>query len=923
MQEIKTTWQSDLTTASMDRKGTLPTVEAPLAYDVAGVDADADGGLRPHPGFKHVYTFDPSVWATVLPTHHDSTSKILEFFPISFKIGSIYYAWGWVYRVRRVSNTAKTDIFIDYWVSGLGEWRTGKLLYADRALPVEEDPINGRQMSVAVWGRFVYVFVEGSEPFSFSVADNTPTFTETIQLNPGPGLRPKLLSVEKVVAAGLGGVTSIDNTDRPGSGQVFLTEYYPDEITDGGGLDLMTAATSGSLEEGYKQGRLEIVSLQPGSYSFAYVLYNSENGRRSALSEVAYAKYEHFDPDGGGAGVPVPLHAAMEITFDSTKFDQAYIYRSVRVEDAGGTYIAAIMHLDSIINLNEYLTSNNSNSGGLPVPPASASTIRQAVYFYELDDKQLVRQDTFVDQVMFDEEMPRGGCALLYEGTLLVSNIRSGMTSSSEVNRPDDALRGLGELRWSSLTDTSPELFSPGNRYYPDIPSNKIIAMEKVGPNVIGFGKDRQYLIRKEGGVSVYEIHVGYGTINTNTTEVVGTTCYFITAKGLKSVDVQAQLDDVKSLNYLVQTQWKGLLDSISMAHDPHLGCLFIHNEEREETVLLWFNTSKVTRLIDTPFTQVKRGTFPLDFPILDESDLLTSSGSTQAADWAGTLTERALFLQNHIDYSSSSDICTSFKPRLFVVDIARERTQTEGAFADESRRTLMDFTHDSIFPVKTAFSTGTNLKVKAGSGYTRIVDTSEKQLHGYKLYVLKSATASLVGKSATIVQSEQSTGNYDTIQLKTDEASQLYGLAIDDVVGISPMVVRWVGSPAPIQFEPGQPAPEQGFFRIRHFDSIGLSMTNVVNERAAEAPGFFASYAFRGSDEDPHATGYSLDTTGTKTNALTEYEGTYYAGFGTHGVDGSCLSPGIQIAYPDADFTLLGASVTGSVRGTVRTRMP
>lgn len=922
MEENKTTWHYDLTITSLDRKGSLPTVAAPNSYDMAGVSAEADGGFRPHHGFKHAYTFDPTKWETALPTRHDSTSKIVELFPVNFKVGSSYYAYGFVYRVRRADNPAKTDIFIDYWLSGLGEWRTGVLLYPDRPVPVEYDEVAGRQMSVAVWGRFVYVFVEGYEPFSFSVDDNSPTFTETIQLNPGPGLRPKLLSAEKTVAAGLGGITSIDELDRPGSGQIFLTEYYPDEITDGGGSDLLPAATSISIDDTFVQGRVEIVNLQPGSYAFAYVLYNSENGRRSALSEVAYARQSHFDPDGTGAGTVVPLHAAIEITYDSTKFDQAYIYRSVRVEDAGGTYIAAILHLDAIIDLSDYLTSNNTNAGGLPAPPASASTIRQAVYFYELEDKQLVRQDVFVDQVMFDENMPSGGCALLYDNTMLVSNIRSGTVSTTEQNRPDDALRGLGELRWSSLTDNSPELFSPTNRYYPDSANNKIIAMEQVGPNVIGYSKDRQYLIRKEGAISTYAIHIGYGTINTNTTETLATTCYFITPKGLKAVDVQAQLDDVKSLNHVIQEEWTSSLNEISLAHDPHLGCLFINNETEETCYVLWFNTAKVTRLIDTPFTTIKRGVWPISFPILDEDDLLNNSGGAQATDWAGTLTERVFFLQNHLPYTDTGDIGTTFKPRLFVVDAKREREQSEGAFSGEKRRTLMDFTHDSIFPVKSAFSSGVNLRIKAGAPYTRIVDTSKRQLHGYKVYVLKSATASLVGRSATIVQSNQTAGTYDTLQLFSTEASQLHGLAKDDVVGISPMVVKWIGHPAPLQNAPGEPTPDQGFFRLRHFDALGLTMTDIHNERAAEVEGFFTASAYRGSDSTPAVSGYSNDTSGNKTNALVEYEGIYYASFGTYGVDGSCLTPGFTIVYPDADFTILGVSVTGSIKATTRNRL-
>ena len=65
-----------------------------------------------------------------------------------------------------------------------------------------------------------------------------------------------------------------------------------------------------------------------------------------------------------------------------------------------------------------------------------------------------------------------------------------------------NTLISLGELRWSSMTHRSPELFSPLDRYVPSTPSNEIINLTGVGNALIGFSYDRMYHIKKDGSGS-------------------------------------------------------------------------------------------------------------------------------------------------------------------------------------------------------------------------------------------------------------------------------------------------------------------------------------------------------------------------------------------------------------------------------------
>lgn len=868
MEDRKTSWVYNLMETTVDRSGPRPSVSKPNSYELVGVNGQVEGGISPFPGFMEAHVFNPSVSGAGKMAW--TGSDVLEFHPFECKVGTEDYAYGFVYRTGS-ANGGTARILVDHCIvtAGNGSWSYNNDLLGGITGPTQINTTGGKQMSVAVWGRFVYVFVQDESPVVFEF---TPAFTKRTQT--GPGKRPTLLSPNASVS--LGNVPTPTGT-RSAAGQIFLTEFFPDEITG-------VLGTSADFADGPTMGRKEVASLKPGSYAFAYLLVNSNNGLRSALSEIAYAKLEDFDPDGTGSLGPVNLHVAIEIklpTGNPKGFDQAYIYRSVRVEAAGGTYTAGLLHLDAIINIGEY----------------------SGIYFYCLDDRQLVRQDTFVDNIMHDENMPKAGSAAMYESTLLCSNITETTNSSSEFYRPNDASTGLGELRWSSTTESCPELFSPLSKYLPKVPNNSIYSFEQVGPNLMGFSFDRIYLIRKESGMSVYELHSGYGITNSWASETVGTICYFLTNKGLKAIDVQAQLDDVKSINEVIISKWTSDLNRVSVAYDPIMSTLFLVNPVKKETYLFWFNTAKVTSLEDTDFVMCRRGSWPQNMK--DQQNQMTS------ADWAQPLVERCFFLRN----PESGD-----RPVLYVVDYKDQLTQSSGTYASSKRCTLFPFQGDSVFTLSSN-----------KAGHILSCDTSFPSTgvcSGYQVYVLKASNRSLVGKKATVSLTSGS-----TVTLDSADSSNLNGLLAGDVVGLSPVVVRWVGYPSSLVSDEGIPEDSLNMFRVKHFDSLALSMTDVLNPRSAVLEGIVRALAYRGNDTNPSAIGYTLDTSGGWENALSEYEGVYYAAFEApsttvttkpkYGIDGSCLTPGFQIVYPDATFMVIGVNVTGSIRASLRTRRP
>ena len=928
MADRETQWVYDLAGSTQNSKSARSSVRSPDSFRMIGFDASVAGPPKPFPGFIEVHRLpDPNAWGGF--GNHNESSMVLDLFSFNIIVGDSNYGYGFIFRAQRKAGSNLADVFMVLWDSLNGEWYGGgAAIPIKSAVPVSRDvnPATGKQMSVSVIGRLIYVFLEDEEPALVQYVNvfnsgSGFSYNITVEENTGPGMKPTLLSPKD--SGALGSITTTGDADRPGAGQVFLTEYLPDATAlfptgdYGGGTDTTGGVTGTATTGGSGVDQTVMSKLKPGDYAFCYLLNNSQTGRRSALSEVAQARKDDFDPDGpattasggtvAGGQDPLPLYAAMEICYDTSLYDQAYIYRSVRVQDAGGTYIATIYHLDKIINLAEYHTVNN---------PLADPELAQSVYWYELEDKQLAVQSTFGDPTQYDENMPKGGASLWYENTMLVSSIKGSSVSSAEEVRKDDAYRGVGELRWSSLTEVSPELFPPSNRYYPPLPSNDILVMKQVGPNVVGFSRDRQYIIRKE---SVYlkplSIHEGFGVANEKCVDSVGSLLYFLDEKGLKSVDANAQLDDVLGLNQVVMEDWSGTLSSCSLAFDPAMSVLFVYNRDQAEMACFWFNTAQVTMVRDLPFREVVRGSWPRDFEF--SLALLDSTGGVGNASYYNPLVERAFFVQNPPkDYAA--DIVNGFRHRIFMVDYRQEKEHTPTGGSSVPLYNLMPSANDVVLEVALDFTSGVVLEFDGGS-------TLDVNCWGYQVYVLDAQDESLIGRKATIHHRDSAT----EIQLTNATAEQLWGLLAGDKVGVAPVYVHWEGSPVTTQDESGNQFESVGnMFRTKYAKALGCAFCNVdgstldVDETLAR----FRGHIYRGNREEPQTTGDSKDRAGEFVRSVTEDEGIYYTPFGTdtmegkYGVHGAILTPGVTVVCPGLTWEILGVMVKGSVKDSERT---
>jgi hypothetical protein len=701
------------------------------------------------------------------------------------------------------------------------------------------------------------------------------------------------------------------------SGGLETVEFMPGSLFVEGRLEIgqtykwVVQAELGSDEKNSAvweftvEGDLDARLLEPGDYAFGYYLYDSVTGRQSAYSEVAQARTEDFP--GGGT---LDAYAAMEIIYDTSKYDQAYIYRSVKVQDAGGTYVAGIPQLDQIINLDVYGTINNGV--GEAFPPTQ--DFKQAIYYYQLEDKQIAYQDVFGEIILFDERMPAGGSAIMFDQSMVVSKIR-GAGVEQEENRPLDVFKAQGELRWSSLRNLSPELFPPFNRYVPSVPSNEVLRFQRVGGNVVGFSNDRMYHLRREGTrIRVHEMHEGFGLVTHRGVDAVGSVLYFLTWKGLKAVDSFGKLDDVKVFDQVLTDEWKdsGLFDA-SVAFDPTLNTLFLLNPSKEAALAMWFNSGMSSELWDMPFTEVRQGNWPFDPTNYDD-----------------TLVTRALWVQN-APTESPGEAISGWKPKVYVYDYCREKVTSGSGIGNDGdpRVALLDPAGDLRFTVS---ASNNNVMLLAKDG--PVPDVSG-DLIGARVYVVESADSSLVGAWSTIKQVIDG-GSVWTLTFLAADTGMFDTLGAGDRVCLSPVYFRWVGANVGLQTEQGMQFGGTDYHRIKQIDALQCAFIDVSTisnyPTGGETDDRFRGLVYEGSDVQAKAEAYPRALDGTPVVSVTEDEGTFLAApgadpggvlTGRYGVMGNALSAGVEVFMSDLDFRLLSVLVSGKILGTFRSEKP
>jgi len=678
----------------------------------------------------------------------------------------------------------------------------------------------------------------------------------------------------------------------------------------------------------------------PGDYTFAYQLFDSVTGLKSALSDVAQVRSADFEV----ASVSAARYMALEIVWEKAKYDYAYIYRSVRVQDALGTYGASVLHLEKIIHLDSYKTCQ---------APYSSGTIGQALFYYGMEDKPLTLQQTFEDASTFDEEVPSSGSSFLYENTLFMGKITKGVSgmvagSTTLESREFDGIRTSAEIRFSSLVGGPPELVPPKNRYVMPVPGNDIQVFKEAAGCLIGFSNDRQYFIRKDSNyVRVEPLHEGNGVVGPRAADTVGSSIYFLSDKGLRAVDSQGQLDEVRSLNHLFKKEWANYeLPYVSMAYDPRLATLFILNPCRHHMGCLWFNTSRSTELVDTAFTQVARGFFPVEG--------LDPTYSALLIDYSQPPQERALFISDTpyegnpgaTNTVGDSDFTSTWRPRVYVVNDRRLLTQkyfgTNGGASASTYFPSTKMLPIGISGIPTAVGAiiqgqgaaywslasgtggGQTVTVTVDATNTTAADALPAELENCWMYVLTgdSTHSYLVG--AKVLVKKKLTGSTFKVhagstlrdpiasypmsffQGVSGFGSLLYSgctlmpedggvtaptggdasIQTGTRIVLSPIYMRWVGTPLELKTEDGINFDAgDNYFRMRKANSLGLVFSRIdgpsLDMPAGNEDLKYRALLYRGEEVDPVVFAISRDRTGVATGNVDEGVPTNWPAFG------------------------------------------
>jgi hypothetical protein len=625
---------------TMSKAQSRPSTPREIAWELTGIDGNTPGCLRTHPAFKNITTFSAS-------------GTLVNFFPITLIYDASTYYVGYVV-VREVAGTPDVTHF-DFYLSSTGSSPTAF---------TSQHTVNasGLEVDIQCSGRYAYIYIRGYPAQVVYVASGTPTLTK---LPAGPGLVP---TVETQLDTGAAstisapcGVASATITNA-GSGYTsppVLTFTAPTEpgrtaqgyavissgtvtsivITDqgsgydnasppgitltGGGYSSLatatavvnpgvaTASTTGRLAVMVdKRGNTGKTLYKSGNYGFAVQFLDSTTGRKSQISEIGYLEM----PRNGNADQNLPI--MLRVWFPSYYsggawvrgvgttpgvYNKALIYRTVNQGIAGGSlYGNSPLHLDSIITA-----------------PADTSIVTPEGINVRVADTQLVYQDTFAGRTRSDNVPPQGGVAQFLGSTLFVSrvlgNTAATLTDSVTGVTPPNPPPGVGDLRWSTTLDTQPENFSQFSRWVPQTPGNEVIAMRRVGMAILGFSTDRMYKIsRADSFIKVEEMHLGYGVAGKDTLEAIGTMTYLVSGAGLKAISADGQLEDVTSLDTLLNVDWASAKANLKMAFDATGQCLTILKPSVTgpdgEAACMWFGTNRITMLKDLPFKHMRSG---------------------------------------------------------------------------------------------------------------------------------------------------------------------------------------------------------------------------------------------------------------------------------------------------------------------------
>ena len=759
-------------------------------------------------------------WTRVVFAQASAVQELYDLRHFSIQIKGTVPVHGFVCRGKvTAGGSTRYQTWVEWYDTLAAAWKV-TILEQSTSSTAYGQMLSTTKLDVVAWGRLLYVFREGWEPILVTATAATAAVTMTVTYDTGPGSQPTFkrqgdsqhlcnysesyLHEFSSSTGALGGTTYAayylnrclpinlgTGTAGTGTGSAdftgrwFTTSFVPPALVSGG--KTVIADQFAYWDELAYNVTNTAVGLKRGNYGFAYQLYDATTGRKSALSQIVTQPFERFGTD---------THSwfVWDLVYDPTKWTHAILYRSVNSDSAGGTMVNSLLFAEANIRLSDY-KPDESGKSTIYNTNASAPTAWtdgtlpngqvRSLFWNILEDKELVFQTMYNNDAYFDVDMPSAGAAGVYENTLICSRSRDGLTG----------LNGVGEIRYSALTERSLELFPPDSRYVPKVGTDSPWQYLQLGDRMFGLGPNRQYMIYKSGSyMTIREMHEGFGTSNPRAACVVGNLVYAVTSKGLVSVDVSGALEGVRALDYIFLEEWKNDLGTVQIAFDAKVACLFIVRPPRTgsytdqgEMACLWQTTSMVTQVQLSRMTKVTQGAEP---------------GSTDDSS-------RALF-------ANKTGV-------LYRMDDARAKTASPTIL--DTGSSAVDLNLKVTIAVSPTYSSpGLTFKVTRNDG---TAPTLASDMVGSPL-AFTSGTLDGQAYEITAINNGAST---ITIATGSDLTASL---ATGNGVAISPVLCRAVAPPVGLQAEDGTSFGPQNLFRRRVVNSIGAHMVTTATTNTA-----------------------------------------------------------------------------------------
>lgn len=816
-------------------------------------------------------------------------SSVTEFYdlrPFSLQIKGQVAVHGFVCRAKGIiAGATRYQTWIEWYDTLAATWKSTVLEQSTSSTAYGSLDPTSSKLDVVVWGRLMFVFREGWEPILVYATASTSAITMTIDYDTGPGEAPTLNRQGDSGRLGFESVSTLHEI-RPNhygstsSADYFKTYASPNTLgtsgsapsADGGGAWYTSAPSKYADMATWDRDARDVTEtdkgLLAGNYAFAIQFRNENTGRISALSNVAAQPKARF-------GTDTHNYFALEIVYDSNKWTHCRIYRSVNSDNAGGTFSNSILIQEAEIRLSEYepdrtdtATMYSPNTTGTTyggTPSVLATPLRKAIYWIVQSDQQLVFSPVYNNDAYFDADMPTAGAAIVYDNTLLCSRSRD----------EPKGLNGIGEIRWSSLTERSLELFPPENRTIPRKGVDTPFAYVEVGDRVLGFSANRMYVIYKASAFMVVrDIHAGYGAVNPRAMCVVGNEVFVITSSGLMSIDVSTSMDGIRALDRVFTVDWKNQRSELGICFDSQTKCVICLRppadgdyEDHGEAYLLWQTTSMVTQLKHTRFVRCANGVEPGTSDSSERAFLVTDEGA------------------------------------LYKPDETRSKTAIN-TMLEASTATYTDL-NLSLADV------GVNPPSYSSNALTFKV-SGTPTLNSSMVNCVLAFTSGTLAHRAFKVTAIDNTAKTITIAVPSNLASSL---ATGDDVCINPMLVWVQGGPIGLQDENGQSYGLTNLFRRRRIRTIGVHLLDPANTSSNPNAKFWGTVVRVGT-ASPLVRSAPTALDGSEYTSVVEGPSTNHASIQRAG---ALLCPGVQFWVAGLDFQLLGFRALGGVESSER----